>query len=42
VTLADSANASPGQYGIIAMAETPHGNTVFISGNAKLLVVPVN
>jgi hypothetical protein len=42
VTLADSANASPGQYGIIAMAETPDGNTVFISGNAKLLVVPVN
>jgi hypothetical protein len=42
VTLADAANASPGEYGIITMAETPDGNTVFISGNAKLLVVPVN
>jgi hypothetical protein len=40
--LADAANASPGQYGIITMAETPDGKTVFISGNAKLLVVPVN
>jgi hypothetical protein len=42
VTLADAANASPGEYSIITMAETPDGNTVFISGNAKLLVVPVN
>jgi hypothetical protein len=42
VTLADAANASSGEYGIITMAETPDGNTVFISGNAKLLVVPVN
>ena len=42
VTLADAANASPGEYGIITMAATPDGNPVFISGDAKVLVVPVD
>ena len=42
VMLADAANASAGLYNTITMAETPDGNTVFVSGNSKVLVVPVN
>lgn len=42
VTLADAANASAGSYNTISMAETPDGNSVFVSGDSKVLVVPVN
>ena len=42
VSLADFPNTSTGTYNAIAMAETPDGNTVFVSGNSKILVVPVN
>lgn len=42
VSLADAPNTSAGLYNSISLVETPDGNTVFVSGNSKLLVVPVN
>lgn len=40
VSLADAPNTSAGVYRAISMAETPDGNTVSVSGNSKVLVVP--
>ena len=42
VMLADAPNAAAGLYSTITMAETSDGNTVFVSGDSKVLVVPVN
>jgi hypothetical protein len=42
VSLTDLPNSSAGVYNTISMAETADGKTVFVSGNLKVLVVPVN
>lgn len=42
VTLADAPNSSAGNYFSIQMAETPDGNTVFVSGESRIVVQPVN
>lgn len=42
VSLTDSPNASSQTYDSISMAETPDGNTVFVSGDSKIVVQPVN
>ena len=42
VTLADDPITTSGAYVGVSMAESPDGNTVFIGGNSKILVVPVN
>ena len=42
INLADSPNASSDQYFWISMTTTPDDKTLFVSGNARILVVPVN
>jgi hypothetical protein len=42
VPLPDAANAMPGTPGAITMATTLDDNVVFVSGNRRVLVVPVN
>ena len=41
VSLADSPNATAGNYQAITLAQTPDGATVFVSGDSRILVVPV-
>jgi hypothetical protein len=41
VNLADSADAAAGTYQNITLAQTPDSATVFVSGDSKILVVPV-
>ena len=41
VSLPDSPNATAGNYQAITLAQTPDGATVFVSGDSKILVVPV-
>jgi hypothetical protein len=42
VTLTDAPNSTTGHYFAITMAETPDGNTVFVSGESRIVVQPVN
>jgi len=42
VNLTDSPNSTSQHYFSISMAETPDGNTVFVSGDSKIVVQPVN
>lgn len=41
VNLPDSPNAVAGNYQTITLTQTPDGATVFVSGDTKILVVPV-
>lgn len=41
VNLPDSPNAAAGNYQAITLAQTPDGATVFVSGDSRILVVPV-
>jgi hypothetical protein len=42
VNLTDSPNSGSQNYLAISMAETPDGNAVFVSGDSKIVVQPVN
>jgi hypothetical protein len=41
ILLSDSPNSASGQNFAISMALTPDDSTLFISGNARILIVPV-
>lgn len=41
VNLPDSPNAAAGNYQSITLAQTSDGATVFVSGDSRILVVPV-
>jgi len=41
VSLPDSPNAAAGDYQTITLAQTPDSATVFVSGDSRILVVPV-
>ncbi len=40
ITLSDAPNSATG--GAVQMVQTPDGSAVFVSGSARILVVPVN
>lgn len=42
VNLTDSPNSASQNYFSISMAEAPDGNTVFVSGDSRIVVQPVN
>jgi len=42
VDLPDSPNVVAGNYLMISLAESPDGRTLFVSGDRRILVVPVN
>lgn len=41
INLPDSPDTAPGNYQDISLTQTPDSTTVFVSGDSKILVVPV-